>query len=342
MSNYFPLLRWKEGEQSALANLIPAVRRLITPIIDFPANCDFSHNRMIEFCEAAGGCLGQSPFYLDLGDVSCNNYDGTGVHPALTLMRNARAANLNFIPVARTDNDDPLIMAFAQALAERLAPRVAIRVFEDEGVVPANEDVTSLFEQLNQHVASSDLILDMNEVNGRIDSQVRDLASWVGEYGRLYRTTIMLAGSMPGDLFNHIPENSIGLIPRHEWALWRRARRNADLDHVRYGDYATVQVNLPETAFAGSPRNKYTLNEGWVIARGHMQRRGENQRQVLARAISGRPDFRGSAYSFGDARILSCATGQWGPGNNTQWVSIDINQHLTFVANQVSAILAGI
>ncbi|WP_434132132.1 beta family protein [Sporomusa sphaeroides] len=337
---YYPLLRWKEGEQGALENLSLPTCRNITPIIDFPINCDFSARRVQNFCDAAVECIQSMPFYLDMGDLPCNEH--IGEHPALTLIRNVRESNLAMIPIVRPDNDNAFLTAIQQALSQRLVSKVAVRVFEEEGVMPNHQTVRTILDTVGAAIEDSDLILDLKEIDGRTEDQVREVSWIIGDLGNSYRNTIMLAGSIPGDLWNHISEDSLGSVPRHEWQLWTRARQNRGLRHIQYGDYTTVQVFLMDTPFQGSPRIKYTLDSSWVIARGHRPRSGENQRQTLARRICQIPEFRGSNYSYGDERIHGCANGEWGPGNGGQWVTIDVNQHLTFVANQVSSTLAGI
>lgn len=36
MTKYYPVLRWKKGEENALANTNPQLRENIIPIIEFP------------------------------------------------------------------------------------------------------------------------------------------------------------------------------------------------------------------------------------------------------------------------------------------------------------------
>lgn len=270
---YYPVLRWKEGEQGALQNLSSRTRQLITPIIDFPS-CDYSVNRIRDFNETAAKIMPTMLFYLDLGEVSSNE-SGADSHPALSLMRDANAHHLSFIPIIRPNCEDDFITVIQQALADGIINNIAIRVFESDGNMLSFNDIAPVLTAVGTTIEETDLILDIKEVNGRIAAQTREVAWYIGDLGNSYRRTIMIGGSMPADIYKYIAEDSTGAFSRHEWQLWNTIRQNSSTQHLEYGDYATVQVHLSDAQFSGSPRIKYTLDNSWFVARGHKQRRGK-------------------------------------------------------------------
>jgi len=76
---YFPVLRWKLGERGALANLTDTTRDQITPIIEFPIDCDYEDRKLTDFCGSATNDWGiNRSFYLDLSSV---NYDNAPLLP---------------------------------------------------------------------------------------------------------------------------------------------------------------------------------------------------------------------------------------------------------------------
>lgn len=303
MAIYFPVLRWKLGERSALQNLAPAIKEQITPIIEFPFDCDYNDRKVTDFCITAVQDWGAGlPFYLDLSSV---NFDGapTGMsHPALVLFITAHQQHLLPIPVI---------------------------------------DVLEIIDTIGIRNTDIDLIIDLRDISkGAIQAKIRVLNVLVGQLGTSYRRTIVLSGAFPSELSNYVGTDDEELIPRHDWHLWIRAHRSPNLRHLLFGDYTTIPCEFREIPFQGAPKIKYTLENEWFVIKGHRSRRRDNQRQEQALVIVNKPFFRGAQHSFGETRIRQCADGNWGPGNPTNWVTNDINQHITFVVSQVSAILA--
>jgi len=341
MAIYFPVLRWKLGERSALQNLAPAIKEQITPIIEFPFDCDYNDRKVTDFCITAVQDWGAGlPFYLDLSSV---NFDGapTGMsHPALVLFTTAHQQHLLPIPVINIDMHTDLLGAIHQAYTNNCFKNIALRITENDEDSFVT-DVLEIIDTIGIRNTDIDLIIDLRDISkGAIQAKIRVLNVLVGQLGTSYRRTIVLSGAFPSELSNYVGTDDEELIPRHDWHLWIRAHRSPNLRHLLFGDYTTIPCEFREIPFQGAPKIKYTLENEWFVIKGHRSRRRDNQRQEQALVIVNKPFFRGAQHSFGETRIRQCADGNWGPGNPTNWVTNDINQHITFVVSQVSAILA--
>lgn len=339
MPVYYPVLRWKQGEQAALQNLSVSTKGLISPIVDFPDNCEHTDNRVSNFCRDAIAVWGVNrPFYVDLGTI---DYGVTpiGTHPAAQLLMNAHTAGLEIIPVITTDIDFNLLSAISSSYSLGYFQRIALRILRDEEAT-AHTDAASAIQEIGIEGNNCDLIIDLGDVTtGSIQSNFRILQSLLLQFGMNYRKIICVSGAFDP---SEVQTDSNGRIHRNDLLLWIHARQLPELNRLEFGDYTTVQALLEEVQYQGAPKIKYTLDQEWYMIKGHRSRARDNQRQQLSQHIINQQFYRGVAYSFGDNRINQCATGLWGPGSAANWVSNDISQHITFVANQLNAILAGI
>lgn len=338
MAIYFPVLRWKLGERAALANLTPPVKDQISPIIEFPLGCDYNDSKVTNFCSTLLSDWGDNrPFYLDLSTIDFEGASLGDVHPALTLIRDAHEQNLLLIPVLNLGMDQGLFTAVRQAFQEGCFSNAALRVTDDEED-SAGDDALDMIRDLGLQKANIDLIIDLGCVSdGPIRPKIRILSMLVAEFGPGYRNVILLSGAIPSDLSNHVDTDTSERIPRYDWRLWQHVHQLPNYHYLLYGDYTTIPCEFREVPYQGAPKIKYTLENDWFIIKGHRSRQRENQRQAQSMAIVSSGFFRGANNSFGETRIHDCANGLWGPGNPTNWVTNDINQHITFVVSQVSA-----
>jgi len=337
MSIYFPVLRWKQGEQAALANLAPEVKERIVPIIEFPLGCGCEDRKFDDFCSNAIRYWGTDrPFYLDLSAVDYGGAPDGADHPALTLLRTAHQQRLLLIPIFYIDMDPDIFSIIQQAHSSGYFDNVALRINEDEEDA-ASSDATEMINSLGVREANVDLIIDLRDISrGHVRAKIRMLRDLVEQFGNGYRRKIVISGAIPNKL--NIETDHSEQIHRYDWQLWRRAQSIQELSGLLYGDYTTVPAEFEEVPYRGAPKIKYTLEDRWFVIKGHRPRGRDNQRQEQAREIAGSSYFLGAGFSFGDSRIRQCADGEWGPGSPANWVTNDISHHITFVASQVSSI----
>lgn len=343
MAIYFPVLRWKQGERCALANLSPTVKQQVSPIIEFPINCDYTDRKVADFCENAASDWGtDQAFYLDLSAIDFTSAPAEEEHPALSLLQATCDEGLQIIPVINPNMDPDLFAAIQQAQGECFFQSIAMRTNENDDdllLVEAND----MIRTLGVPRENTDLILDLTDISsGAVQAKMRVLNALVSHFGTNFRNTIVLSGSMPGNLQDYVGTEEEAELPRNDWQLWHRARSHPNTSHVLFGDYTTIPCEFREVPYQGAPKIKYTLENNWYIIKGYRPRGRDNQRQQQSQRIASSAFYRGPDYSFGDRRIHECANGNWGPGNPTNWVTNDVNQHITYVVSQVSAAIDAI
>ena len=183
MAIYFPVLRWKLGERKALANLDPAVKDHITPIIEFPLDCGYDDRKITDFCTTAIHDWGVNRlFYLDL---SCVDYDDapTGInHPALGLLRTAHQHQLVPIPIFNVNMDPDLFGAIQQAYVAGFFRNMALRITDNEEDTAA-ADALEMMRELGIRNADVDLIIDLcNVSNVAIRAKIRGLQTLIAVF----------------------------------------------------------------------------------------------------------------------------------------------------------------
>jgi hypothetical protein len=336
MAIYFPVLRWKQGEQHAILNLSETIKSKINPIIEFPPGCDCNDPRFTNFSSQAVKFIGKGlPFYLDFSSAIVPPETEL---PHLRLFDEAAQSGLELIPVITSSIEEDLFNVVKQGYQSEFFKNLAFRIAdnEEDAIIIDTLNIIQEFGIERSHV---DLIIDLCDISsGAIQSKLRGLQYLTQQFDQGYRKTIVLSGAMPSDISNFVGRDEDGTIPRHDWSLWRRAHRQSGLQHQLFGDYTIIPYEFREVQFAGAPKIRYTLENEWHIIKGHKQRGRDSQRQMQATKIMNLNSFRGEENSYGENRIVQCANGSWGPGNMTNWVAIDINQHITFAVSQVSAI----
>lgn len=330
MAIYFPVLRWKMGERHALRHLSPAIKSQIAPILEFPPNCEMGDKKIRSFCADAVKEWGTGrPFYLDISYIDSLGFS------SLDILRDAYQQQLVCIPTYNTEFGGNALNVVLKALTGGYCFNIAFRVTENVS--------SGQIESFNQALRASsirkgqvDLIVDMRDLSsGSIRAKVRLLESLIRDLGNSYRQSILVGGAFTQE---QIRTDSHGFVSRYDWELWKYARLMPGLGNLLYGDYATVVCEFRESRYLGAPKVKYTTEDGWFCIKGHKARGRDDQRIRQAAAIAAESFYRGDQYSHGDQQIHLIATGRQSQGNATTWVTNDINQHITFVVSQVSAI----
>ncbi|MFX4263574.1 beta family protein [Pelotomaculum propionicicum] len=165
MAIYYPVIRWKLGERAALVNLTPAVKDQISPIIEFPFNCDYDDRKVTDFCNNASTDWGVGrPFYLDLSTVDFDDAPTGTDHPALELFRNANRLGLELIPIFNVDIDPDLLIAIQDAYTDGLFRYIALRITENEDDAAADE-ARDIIGETGINIDEVDLIIDLRDVS---------------------------------------------------------------------------------------------------------------------------------------------------------------------------------
>jgi hypothetical protein len=155
--------------------------------------------------------------------------------------------------------------------------------------------------------------------------------------------------SIPPSIELAVPnENSTGKVIRKEWTLWQTFTAAYPNYSWLFGDYG---VRGPKSADdAPNPNTngkiRYTTSGMHFVARGHSMKRENKGAQMhdLAMKIMRYQHFMGGEFSWGDRELVRSAMKELRgrkvfKGNQSDWIAIDTNHHLTWVGQEVEELV---
>jgi hypothetical protein len=349
---YAPILRTKQGELEAFAKLGLPVAASIRPLFD--VRLDQVHGlgekevlkiaRLAKSLRKAwpwqGACAVDFSILRDKLDPI-----------AQTLFNAMREQELIVVPVvtsAHNDDFKKLMVRFAREVGRGICLRLPIR----QESSPASQ-LGSMRATLGMAPEEMDLVLDMGpstELPAWLLSQ--GVAGFISSLVDLpkYRSFTLASTSAPKSMAEYA-RGSINLVPRREWALWKAICDQPKLVRCPdFGDYTAVHPEDvtfdPEKMRLGG-KIRYTTEESWLFVKGGAisgkggaKGLGFEQFRVLSKHLMKRPEYRGKDFSWGDAFIHDCAEGTGPLGNLRTWVSVAVNQHVSFVVHQLAKLAA--
>lgn len=142
----------------------------------------------------------------------------------------------------------------------------------------------------------------------------------------------------------NIDRDGEAAIPRHEISLWAiLATERLPLTPI-YSDYGVIHPDFSDLTLSTHINGKirYTASQHLYVFRGHSLRKLNKYEQyrTLAAKVIACEHYQGNSFSYGDRYIYDCATGYAGTGNPGTWVLVDQNHHISFVAQQMTRLVA--
>ena len=352
--HYVPILKGKMGEYRALKELTPDVRKRLTPIIEIPPIAwdyinDIPAKTIDQHLSKVPENLFSSwnenrPIFLELVYLETESMSD-GTHPLTKIFNEMRIKHFPAIPVTGISR----VTEYQQAVIEIIENdklgvclRLTSRDLDDDDLEDKIEDLlSSLKVQFDQ----VDLVLDIESISSeQIGLQARAIRSYLTDLPNIreWRSLILSCSSFPETL-GAFERNTTSATTRAEWLIWASLAggRSRIARLPTFSDYTVVH---PEP-FEMDPRFmqmgakiKYTYEEEWLIVKGEsIKRKGAEQTHRLCRRLVESPEYSGRDYSWGDEYINSCALKETGPGNQTTWVRVGVNHHITFVVRQLAS-----
>ncbi len=351
--SYVPSVLDRAGERAALANTRAGVWERTTPILHYlgPVDSvdDLSSTRFTGWSKRMAEAVGEHPFYLDISRLSpkVKVKTGKGIVPVLDRLYEAmRKRDAKFMPVAPIgENFGVCVNSVANcAIADGHGLAVRYR-FRELAFGPGESHksrLTDALEKLGLAVADSDLLIDMTYIDPDDEFDVKLLAAELEKMIGVaeWRTVTLLGTSIPAAM-SEIKEGTVGTIKRHEWELWGDLNKVGLSRPLAFGDYG-IQHPKPPSGGGPSMRRaiRYTTETETVVARafGPMTDSTDDQYRELCVELSGRADYSGADYSWGDETISSCAKGQLPPGSQEMWRGAGAAHHLQLISDQLEAV----
>lgn len=355
---YVPILKAKLGEFSALADLAPAIKPSIVPLLEVPPiPWDYENEAPAKAIDAHVGPVvekirtswGSAQIaYLDL-DLLADEVLASGTHPVEALFGEAAAAGLMLIPVAGVDRSAADIAAVAAVVA-RDGRGMCLRLVPDDLLPGQGPSLSSRIDAVLAGTGTTpptvDLILDLGAIpTGQ--AAVLTIA-WSAVIPTLpyldqWRTFTLAATAFPAALTG-MPGGSITPLTREEWQLYQTLVGSPLARRPDFGDYAIAHPELADVdprLMQMSASIRYATDSEWLIVKGRSVRRlGFEQTRELSRLLLARPEARPAAHCAGCSYITRRATGAVSSGNATTWRRVGTIHHLTTVVEQLTILNA--
>jgi hypothetical protein len=354
-----PILKGKEGEYGALAELSSQTKGKMTPLIEIPPIAwDFEagapektiDKHLEKVCDKIEKCLqADKRLFLDHLWIPESEIMSDGRHPLTYIFDKARIKKQTFIPVTgirRDSNYQAAVKNIAAVDKRGVCVRLENEDFEE--VWELDTKLVDLIKFLETDPASTDLILDFKEIPESQTSTVaiaaRSIISAIPSIND-WRSLTFAGTGFPSNL-SDIAASSIGSIFRSEWSVWETlAKHRAKLPRLpTFGDYAINHTDpfeileLDPRLIRMSASLRYTTDKEWLIVKGRNTKdHGREQYHSLCQLMIKRPEYKGTGFSWGDDYINGCAGRSTNPGNPTIWRKVGTNHHLTFVTEQIAS-----
>lgn len=356
-NRYFPIVRAKQGEIEALANLKASVLKRCTAVFevtkldgqdleraqkrsDTPYEY-YLRSRAEQIASIYKGRraivdISQWPLGItteggeQILSFLCNRLNELGV-VACPIIGYDRWDSVEYREMIRTTK-----LSKRAYFCIRLDSIALEDLGDPEHFVGVMEDIISL---VNLSEADTRILIDLGDVT-RISMEdivkhIEDAYSMVKSIGFEY--VIMAGSSIPDSIEKAVKQpDSTGVVQRREVIAWKGFMDANPAASLYFGDYGIRNPRASDTIAPNmNVKIRYTIENSFFIARGHSVRKehGYAQSQILSRIIVESPHFM-EGFSWGDDKIEACGRGEL-IGNSTNWIAFDTNHHVSTVVAEV-------
>ncbi|WP_366509754.1 hypothetical protein [Mesorhizobium sp.] len=346
---YVPILRWKQGERTALNNLRAAARVNVVPLIVIaqgnygdtkppraaPKNPPKSSpvTASDALAKQISDAWGPTKLFIDASDLP----GSPTVHHLDNIRASANSANLHLVPSTRYLAPPAYHAAVTRMIAaDRRGAALRISLAE---LTTAPTSIANWYCP----VAETDLIIDLG---GSVASVLALGAPAFAAFralhqGASWRSVTVAGGNIPATLTGYTVGQT--MLPRTELDLWNALNAYGLGYTLHFGDYATIGPDASTDNIPGPvPINaKYTPDGQFQIFHG-VKTKGpgaiprETQYRNYAAAISRFPRRTPLGNCWGDLTIDAIANVPGtSPGSPASWVGYCVNRHIELTRNQL-------
>ena len=327
---YVPILRWKKGEQDALANLDDEIKDSIMPVLVIAPGEKITS----QFMSKIESCWRDREYYFQLNESWYSEIESENDYYSI-FQKFYNGLDKDFaIPVINLSE-----INIVSGHKDNFKHGLCIRVQNNEYELV--ETVLNDFAKTYGH-KNIDLLLDLKHIKmedlyektSLIKATVTDIDN-ITEY----RKIIVASASFPKEMSN-IDNHTIYKFQRIEKLIHEKMISIAEKINFNYvyGDY--VLSDLSEVEFAPwiSPSFKirYTYKDSYYFIKGKSLKKGGldySEVQHCCQLVYNESFYCGVDYSWGDSVINDIAHGNaLGTGNLTNWVAYTYNHHMALIS----------
>ncbi|HOV80193.1 MAG TPA: hypothetical protein PK728_08795 [Bacillota bacterium] len=337
---YAPILKWKTGEKTALQALHQIQKKRITPILELT---DYQEPSKVigDLCNCYEYAVYVDTIYVDEGD---RQY-------LTSLIEESKNRNQTIHPV--------LYFEDLPDLANKISPnRIVVRVPVPEDI--DGPDYQTIFDYLDEWSKNNsinlDIMLDLNVIDTKqranlLYMEVKNVLKTYIINNHTWQRIIIAMTSFPEDL-SSIPAGESRFFERLDIKIFEKLYKEQSLSTLKsrlvFSDYGVTKFTDTDIDFSKLrhgilPKAKYTTSHQYWVLKGeknHLTKTWIKDHKAIAQEICNSKYYYGEDFSFGDLEIRERAYGlnNKGPGNNTNWVAIDANHHISVVIEELSKI----
>ena len=334
---YYPILKWKAGEQKAMQHLDPADREPMLPILEVqPRPGGLSLTALMD--SLIKSQVATRPVGLDLRLALSTVTLAT----LIKACSGATRAGLHTFPVVHAaDLFAQLGNVSALKGASGVVLRLRLQTITLAGTLAAIDAVRkAIGKGANLHV-----IYDFGPI-GEVDPMA--LVAFAEPFVRNTLTqghasyVALAGGSFPLSL-SGFPIGVNNLLPRREWKAWQALHAQSGCGDVRFGDYNVTNPDplgdIDPRAMNPAAAIRYALDgEWWLLRARGAKTSGFKQYNTLCRVLTADARYAGVNFSYGDGRYHHHAQQGTSSGNFTTWRRDAASHHLVQTVRQLTAL----
>jgi hypothetical protein len=347
---YTPILRCRQNELLAVAELSAETKHLCTPLLDLPAPSRNEDKAAPEaFTERSIGrtkkaVVGLARVFVDSSELEPALRISGGAHPLLEAAKSIALSDVLPIPVSGLHRDAAHQKAVAKVSKELADDSVCIRLDSTDISTPTltHKRIVGLLSDYALETSRAFLLMDLKSVFHHDPTHLANsVGHFVAQASKSHWAGLVVAGyGVPDELREAIAVREQGYIPRTEQLVYRSVAAGNQLHNLWFGDYATlspvhVEFDWRYMNKVMGPKALYALEDSWFAVRGgpfSTHEDGYGQYYDLAAEIVALEEFSGADFSWGDDYIQARANRIPKPGSPGTWIKACINHHISFTA----------
>ena len=228
--HYYPILKGKKGEFTAVSHLPAQIRSYLTPFFDIPRPENEKEPHIDTYLLKKADSIYRNwgtrgTLFVDFFDFGLDVRTSTGRHYVRFWFDKLRNCRVEAIPVTGLDRDDDYNVAVAQTI--NIDKRgTALRLQKEDIQDPSSTkaSVRDLLAGLKVEEKDVHLILDLRDMSYEdLAQNLDDVIAFLVDFGNLkiWNTVILSASGFPQHM-GDVKQHSLELIPRTELRLWEQ------------------------------------------------------------------------------------------------------------------------
>lgn len=357
--NYLPVLKWKQGEYTAVKTIRHNAKKRLLPLFVVPASGGYDHEtgRILSpiehlrlFGPRLGNSWGKRPAFVDGVHIDDQKHkEGLRQHPLTELLERARLAGAIACPVTAIGRSREYQQAVARFVRSHAPLPICIRVDAAAHLESATlaEDLGALLTLVDVQPSRCALTIDFGANVALSDPEAfaSVLIEWLNRLPWLHDWLLLSVAltSFPEKIALAAGQSQI--YPRSDWTVFQHLclMRERLLRLPVFGDYAVDYPRYAPSRPGVMPTAmlRYSLPNGYLIHKGTSTRKpyGFEAIYPVAAALVSCPEFMGASYSRGDAFLDKLGHQLTGTGNASTWRWAATDHHLETVDGGLRSLL---